>query len=250
MVMKTVTLLLVDDEPDLLDIMSAWFEREGCRVLVAENGANALSVIRANRVDTIVSDVHMPVMDGVTMLQKLKSTNTYTPSIIFITGFYDIEPREAYDLGVQALLPKPVERRQLVSVVARILTERDDLWRKAPQEIACGVLAASFDGLAPAQQQELLAFGHGGFCIRSTVGAKEGSIVDLQLDFAAERLQVRGQGIVRWSDSTEALVGVEITYIEDNARPWILSQALLNKSLSFIPRSTTTEAWPTMRARA
>jgi CheY-like chemotaxis protein len=250
MQLNNATVLLVDDEPDLLEIMSAWFERESSHVLVAENGAKALNVIQTNQVHAVVSDVHMPVMDGVTMLQKLKSSNTYRPSVMFITGFYDIAPREAYDLGAEDLLPKPVDRKHLISVVARILADRDTLWSQPRQEIAAGLLAGRFDGLEQAQVQGLLAFGHGGLCIHTEQQVAEGSVVDLRLDFAAEQLIVQGQGTVRWSDDTEGLVGVEITSIDDDARPWILSQTSLNKSLSFIPRSTAAGVWPTMRARA
>ena len=106
---------------------------KAANVLEAENGAVALRLIQTNPIDVVVSDIHMPVMDGVTMLQKIKSASTYLPSVMFVTGFYDIAPREAYELGAEAMLSKPVERKQLVSIVSRILTPREVLWSSPPR---------------------------------------------------------------------------------------------------------------------
>jgi CheY-like chemotaxis protein len=240
MLLKNASVLVVDDEPDLLEIMAEWFHREGSHVLSAENGAEALGLLRTHHVDVVLSDIHMPVMDGVTLLQKIKSANTYLPSVIFITGFYDIEPREAYELGAEALISKPVERKYLIAVVSRILTAREDLWRLPPADKADAVLVASFESLSSALTRGLLAFGRGGFCICSTLQLAEGP-VDLLLDFQADRRKVTGRGMVRWTSFAEGQIGLEITYIDDDNRSWILSLTEPNRSASFIPRTSFTE---------
>lgn len=247
MLLKNASILVVDDEPDLLEIMADWFCREGCSVLSAENGAEALRLLQSNHVDVVVSDIHMPVMDGVTMLQKIKSASTYLPSVMFITGFYDIEPREAYELGAEAMISKPVERKQLVSVVSRILAAREDLWRLPAADKADAVLLANFESLAAALTRGLITFGRGGFCIYSTLQLVEGP-VDLLLDFHADHRRVTGQGIVRWANFAEAQIGIEITHLDDASRPWILSLTEPNRSASFIPRTSFTEH--TMARRA
>jgi CheY-like chemotaxis protein len=240
MQLKNATILLVDDELDLLEIMAEWFRREGCRVLTAENGRDALDLSQQNPVDAVVSDIRMPVMDGVALLRSLKSAHSTKPSVIFISGFSDIEPRDAHDLGVEAMIPKPVERKHLISVVSRILTPREDLWRLPPADKADAVLLANFESLASALNCGLIAFGRGGFCVYSTLQLAEGP-VDLHLGFKADQRNVAGQGIVRWSDFAEAQIGVEITHIDDDNRPWILSLAEPNQSASFIPRTSFTE---------
>jgi len=65
--------------------------------------------------------------------------------------------------------------------------------------------------------------------------------VDLCLDFRADRRNVTGQGIVRWSDFAEAQIGVAIMHIDDAHRPWILSLTEPNQTASFIPRTSFTE---------
>src|SRR5258708_14909894 len=67
--LKDATILLVDDEPDLRTIIAEWFKREGSRVLVAEDGAEALNIIQANHGDVVVSDVRKPVIHGITLLK-------------------------------------------------------------------------------------------------------------------------------------------------------------------------------------
>lgn len=240
MLLQNASILVVDDEPDLLAIMAEWFRREGSKVLEAENGAVALRLIQTNPIDVVVSDIHMPVMDGVTMLEKIKASNLHLPSVVFVTGFYDLDPREAYELGAEAMFSKPVERKQLVSVVSRILTPREVLWSSPPPCRAEALLFADFESLASALTRGLIAFGRGGFCINSILQLAEGP-VNLLLEFQADQRKVTGQGIVRWTDFAEAQIGVEITHINDDNRSWILSLAEPNRTASFIPRTSSTE---------
>ena len=109
MELKYATVLVVDDESMLLDIFSEWLEEEHCRVLTAGDGAAALQILRDHHVDVIVSDVRMPVMDGILLLKNLTtyvrmSQSDYPPKMIFISGFTDLEPREAYHLGVEVII--------------------------------------------------------------------------------------------------------------------------------------------------
>lgn len=239
--LKNATILLVDDEPDLLEIQAAWFRREGSRVLVAGNGAEALEILLANHVDVVVSDVRMPVMDGIALLKNVKARQNYKSSVMFISGFTDIQPRDAYDLGVEAVMSKPVERKELIAVVSRVLAERDELWREPPVREADTTLSAIFESLAAALSQRLLVFGRGGFCIHSTLNLQEGP-VDLLLNFRADKRRVKGRGVIRWTATPEPELGVEITYINDDTRAWVLSLTEPNESLSFIPRTTAVAA--------
>jgi CheY-like chemotaxis protein len=117
MELKYATVLVVDDESMLLDIFREWLEEEHCGVLTARDGAAALQILRDQHVDVVVSDVRMPVMDGIVLLKNL---TTYVgmsqnicppkmPKMIFISGFTDLEPREAYDLGVEVIMQKPIK---------------------------------------------------------------------------------------------------------------------------------------------
>jgi CheY-like chemotaxis protein len=241
MLLKDATILVVDDEADLREIQAAWFRREGCRVFIAGNGIEALDVMRENHVDVLVSDVRMPVMDGIAMLKHVKASHNYKSSVMFISGFTDIEARDAYDLGVESVMSKPVERKDLMVVVTRIVAARDDLWRLPPGGKRGAILDVIFDSLAAGLSQRLLVFGRGGFCILSASKLPTGP-VDLLLDFQADKRIVKGSGIIRWTAAPEPELGVEITYIDDENRAWILHLTEANESLSFIPRTTAIAA--------
>jgi len=66
-----VTILVVDDEPELLEIFAIWMRREGYHVLTAANGAEALKILTSTNVDALISDIRMPVMDGLTLVRRI-----------------------------------------------------------------------------------------------------------------------------------------------------------------------------------
>jgi len=240
--LNDATLLIVDDEAGLLKIFAKWFEREGCRVLTAENGVRALDVMAANHVDLIVSDIRMPLLDGIGLAKRLQQRDTYVPKIIFISGFADIGERDAFDLGVEALLAKPIVRPDLISAARRSLLEREELWRDRPG-IAPGTwLRKAFPSLSDAKEQELIAFGRGGLCARCDIAAKVEDAIGLDLEFTADKLGLIGQGIVRWIDRADAQIGIEITYVEDAHRAWVAELAKRNELAAFIPRSSSSLA--------
>jgi CheY-like chemotaxis protein len=107
MQLADATVLVVDDEEVLCEIMSAWFKKHAAHALRARDGKEALKLLADNRVDVIVSDVRMPVMDGVAMVRALAEKGAERPRVIFVTGFADLSARNAYHLGVEAIVEKP-----------------------------------------------------------------------------------------------------------------------------------------------
>jgi CheY-like chemotaxis protein len=239
--LKDATILIVDDEDGLRLLLTRWFEREGCRVLAAANGAEAFALATANEIHMVVSDIRMPVMDGIELARRLKAHGKYFPKVIFISGFGDIDEREALDLGVEGKLSKPIGRAALAAVVRHSLLEREACWRDMPADVPARTLYAVFPGLTAARRQGLIAFGRGGFCIRSGLRAQADTPIGLRLEFDAEGQALIGQGIVRWAEPREAQIGVEIAYIEDAHRAWVAELAERNESMSFIPRTCDPE---------
>ena len=228
-------ILIVDDEPELLRIFRRWLELAGCRTLTAENGAHGLELARANHIDVIVSDVRMPVMDGAEMLRQLRSGSGYLPKIVFVSGFNDLPEREYYELGVEAMLQKPMRRLEFLAAVERCLTTADERWRTPAAVAPERTLTARFESVSAALQQESIAFGRGGLCLRCSVAAHRGDLVGLDIGFPAEPIALVGQGIVRWVESADEQIGVEITYVADENRLDICSLIAASASNSFIP---------------
>ena len=234
------TVLIVDDERMLLDIFREWLEEENCRVLAAGDGAAALRILRNDRVDLIVSDVRMPVMDGILVLKNLSafsglSNGTHPPKMIFITGFTDLEPREAYNLGVEAILQKPLDRAQFVGTVRRTLRSREETWSE-PSTPGGMPLHVALPRVSAAIAQGRIAFGRGGFCLYSSSPVRVGP-VRFDLEFESERLSFAGHGLIRWAEPDERLLGVEISDIDEPCREWAFGLIAANSGSSYIPRA-------------
>lgn len=233
--LKEASILLVDDEPVLLDIMGEWFRRIAGQVFSAADGVKALEILATHKLDTIITDVRMPVMDGITLLKKIKADGLRTPSVIFITGYADITAREAYDLGAAALLEKPITIDDFIQVVERSLLEPNERWQKALDLSDSPVLSRRFASLDKALREHRIAFGCGGFCIETSEVVEEGP-VNIEMRFEEDGDVLLGQGLVRWLAYKEGLMGVELTYVDQRLRARM--GELAEKSVAFIPRTT------------
>jgi len=235
MQLKEASILLAEDEPMILDIMREWLQRIVSQVFCASNGAQALEVLATHRIDLILTDVRMPVMDGITLLKRIKGSGSCAPGLIFITGFADIEARDAYDLGAEALLEKPIESEELIEVVRRSLLKPGKRWESQLDLSAAPVLNLKFRSLASALEEHRIAFGRGGFCIEKGEFFEEGP-VNIDLDFKAEGFVLLGQGVIRWLANQEDQMGVELTYVADKSRARAIH--LTEGASAFIPRTT------------
>lgn len=238
MELKDATVLVVDDEPRYCEILREWLEREGSSVLAAENGRHALELLRQGEVNLIVTDIRMPMLDGAELVKRAKAMGKYTPAAVAISGFSDLTPREAYDLGVEAQLSKPVGRRVLIAALHRTLMSREELWAEPFGPTSLPDIMIELGSLSSAQQQKQIAFGRGGFCFSSGVRFQEDASIGFELNFVGDRQVVSGQGIVRWSVAKERLTGIEITRVSAPARDWVAALSRSNQTVSFIPRST------------
>ena len=237
MEVRNATVLIVDDERMLLDIFREWLEEEHFRVLTAGDGAAALKILRNHHVDVIVSDVRMPVMDGILLLKNLTtlSQSNHAPKMIFISGFTDLEPREAYNLGVEAILQKPIDRAQFVDTVRRTLRSREETWSQVAARGGMP-LHVALPRLSAAIEQGRIAFGRGGFCLYCSSPAREGP-VRFDLEFEGEKVSFAGHGLIHWVEPEERLLGVEISDIDEPCRDWAFGLIATNAGSSYIPRS-------------
>jgi CheY-like chemotaxis protein len=237
MELKQASILLVDDEPFLREIMGGWLARVAGRVFCAEHGEEALKILAANKVDLILSDVRMPVMDGISLLKKIKKTGTKTPGVIFITGFSDVPLREAYDMGAEAVLEKPISREELLTIAKRALAGAEELWREPSGTAPEMKLKTTFNSLASALKEKRIAFGRRGFCIDTALGLRDGP-VEFAVEFGDDQLVLSGQGVVRWIAPEKSKAGIEITYLDAASRTWMIDHVERDKPLAFIPGFT------------
>jgi diguanylate cyclase (GGDEF) domain len=117
--LKTVSVLYVEDNPDIRNQLAQFLRRRVGALYLAENGQEGLEVFLARQPDIVVTDVLMPVMDGLKMAEGIKAHNEDTP-IIVTTAFNEQDYfLRAIDIGVDKYVLKPVDTGQLLKVVLK-----------------------------------------------------------------------------------------------------------------------------------
>ena len=115
------TILIVDDDLNVLEVLGARLTSAGFRIFKAENGAEALQLLRKEQVDLMISDVKMPHMDGVALFKEARALCPDLP-IIFLTAHGTIPNAvSAVKSGVDDYLEKPFDGRELVKRVNQII---------------------------------------------------------------------------------------------------------------------------------
>ncbi|HTW87351.1 MAG TPA: response regulator [Candidatus Binataceae bacterium] len=112
---KIGLIMVVDDDPDTVKILSHYLKREGFTPLEAASGPEGLRLLASHRVDVILLDLMMPEMDGFAVMRALKKDPaTADIPVIMVTARDDLSARaEGMSLGVADFLAKPVFRKQL-----------------------------------------------------------------------------------------------------------------------------------------
>ena len=113
--------LVIDDEPAILEIISEILAAQGFRVITAVNGAEALRVIGTQSPKVILLDMHMPVVDGRDFVRQLRLTGRCIPIVIMTAG--SSAERWARELNADAYLEKPFTLRGLVDVTSRFAAQ-------------------------------------------------------------------------------------------------------------------------------
>jgi len=109
------TILVVDDERSICDLLAELFEDEGYRVNRAYDGLTALAVAERQRPDLILSDVTMPGLDGPSLVRRLRDRGVRAPAVLMSAVYADV------DVPHVRFVPKPFDVDDLLTVVERLL---------------------------------------------------------------------------------------------------------------------------------
>jgi diguanylate cyclase (GGDEF)-like protein len=128
--LKSLSVLYVEDNPDIRGQLTQFLQRRVGTLLVAENGQEGLDAFHQHQPDIVITDILMPVMDGLKMAEAIKAVSEDTP-IIVTTAFNEQDYFiRAIDIGVDKYVLKPVDTHQLQKAVlksAQTLQQRREL---------------------------------------------------------------------------------------------------------------------------
>lgn len=119
--LKTLKLLFVEDEADLIEIITDTLEKLEANFLTATNGEEALGIIEANPdIDVIVTDINMPIMNGLVLIKELKDRKSEIP-IVIMSAHTEVDYiNKAKELGVDNYLLKPFDFIKFIDLVTQL----------------------------------------------------------------------------------------------------------------------------------
>lgn len=124
MVQKNVNILIVDDDASIRNMLAIVLKSEGYRVTVADSSESALSEMKRQAFELVISDIKMPGVSGIELLKKIKVINPDVP-VIMITAFASANDAvEAMKLGAEDYITKPFNLEELKLIIQKSLYKR------------------------------------------------------------------------------------------------------------------------------
>lgn len=242
------TLLVVDDDDSLRETLVFEFELRGFRVLSAASGNEGFRIVQNEKVDLVISDIRMPDGTGIDLLRNIKDRDSRIPVIIFITAFTDLTPEEAFEMGVEAVLSKPFDRKLIVSMVERALMPAEARLAQKPaadpQSPEPRPVRASYASWEAARRDHELNIGAGGIFTSAIEQLPEvGKMARIDFSFRDQpNRPIQGLARVEWrrTQQTAGLPaggGLSLEYLEPESRPSMLQWIREFQGRAKIPRS-------------
>lgn len=121
--MKTPSILIVDDEPNIVMSLEFLMRKNGYQVGIARNGTEALAAIAETPFDLVLLDVMMPDVDGYQVCRQLRQRpDCAATKVVFLSAkSRDADVKKGYDVGADLYVPKPFSTRQLMEKVRELL---------------------------------------------------------------------------------------------------------------------------------
>ena len=141
---STPMVLVVEDEPGIASVLSAYLERDGLRIRVAQDGEEALQHFRQLRPDLVLLDIHLPKVDGIDVLRMIRN-DSEVPVIMVTALADDVDKLLALRLGADDYVVKPFNPPEVVARVRAVLRRTQAKPATAPAPIRVGPIEIDVD---------------------------------------------------------------------------------------------------------
>lgn len=242
--LKSSKILIVDDEIEIVEILSEELTKHGALVTKATDAVTAAALFDTQKFDLIISDIRMPGADGIELLKAVKSFDIDRPYFIIMTGFADISPEETADFGVIAHFAKPFKLVEILTTVNHALAPRDVRWKKR-EHFRHGLVLQAEVSLVGQKfiSTKIFNLGRGGFfTAHDDAMPKVDDMVDFKITLQQTPPQfITGQGKIKWCREEANTgfprgFGVEFISLEPESQKVIEELATKLNTISYIPR--------------
>lgn len=239
------TILVVDDDQDLRELISVELQSSGYQVFEAENGRKAFQVVMNEKIDVVISDVRMPNGDGVELLNQVKTRHAKVPTVILVTGFAGLTIEDAYNQGAYRMIKKPFTFADLIATLeSSVLPNSEKLAKPIPTSERDLKVDLQFTDYAHAVSTQSLRIGQGGMFVKmENPQAFLSQNVNFNIQFQIGELEgLSGQGQIRWVRSTSnnglpSGIGIEFGYIDAKYQKSMFAFLDQLQEKAFIPKN-------------
>jgi CheY-like chemotaxis protein len=242
--LENLRILLVDDDPDILDLLVNQFAVFNLHPSTASSGNEAYKLIQQQEVDVVITDSRMNHGDGMSLLQNIRKDNHSSPNIFFLTGYTDYTLEELYEAGADGLFEKPFSSRALIEAARRAVNPRAIQWNVPPADEPSLHVQRQFSSFEDAINSGDLHFGRGGFFLKleSDDPTSLNHITNFEIKFHSGSMpSLEGAGKIKWlrlqsMNNFPAGFGFEISHIGKDCRQDFIDWLEKQDFLSYIPR--------------
>lgn len=116
-------ILFVDDSESIREIVNFTLENEGYEVLLSDNGKNATNHLNGQSIDLVITDLHMPEMNGIELIKEIRQIPKYlrTPILFLTTESQTEKKMEAKDAGATGWIVKPFVPAKLLAAITKVI---------------------------------------------------------------------------------------------------------------------------------
>lgn len=178
MASDTVKVLIVDDEPDILEFMEYNLKKEGYEVFLAKNGKEAIDLARKERPQLIILDIMMPVMDGIEACRQIREIPELQHTLVtFLTARNEEYSQIAgFDVGADDYISKPIKPRVLTSRIKALLRRLNGVQAPQAPVIQVGDLRIDRESYLVYQKDTPISFPRKEFELLALLTSKPGKV--------------------------------------------------------------------------
>lgn len=117
------TILIVDDSESIREVVNFTLENAGHKVLIAIDGVDALKFLNGDKIDLIITDLHMPNLDGIGLIKQVRTKEMYqyTPILFLTTESQQEKKLEAKNAGATGWIVKPFVPEKLLAAIDKVV---------------------------------------------------------------------------------------------------------------------------------